>query len=234
MPEFFARAYSSLSGVCCTIGTAFATLEIVMAEIEFSRQLDRQLRFIETSCCEFDAGNRDEAIRIASALSIIFHDTSDSTSVLRQTNRKNILILSTCLKYPKEWHFWPVPNLTRLYLDPVNQRFECQPNLFRGLPGRSLPAVNWWTEVVNRRGREKMRRADVIQAARNTDGGGHVALELSGSYREMAAGLGWEVNLRPESSPAVDLKLQDVHLATLRQFGYEVLKSPELLALAGR
>ena len=39
-----------------------------MTPVDFTKQLDKQLGFIEASCNGFDNGHRDEAIRIATAL----------------------------------------------------------------------------------------------------------------------------------------------------------------------
>ena len=46
---------------------------------DFVEQLGKQLRDIETSAREYDAGNKDAAIRIATSLRAIFHHTGKQT-----------------------------------------------------------------------------------------------------------------------------------------------------------
>jgi hypothetical protein len=68
------------------------------APINFAEQLAKQLRFLETSCREYDAGNQDEAIRLATVLRVIFHNTAASTSLLLHLGATGINMLSTCGK----------------------------------------------------------------------------------------------------------------------------------------
>ena len=64
-----------------------------MSEIDFVQQLEKQLRYIETSANEYDAGKVDEAIRIATCLRVIFRQAKHSTSLLThlQANHINLL-----------------------------------------------------------------------------------------------------------------------------------------------
>jgi hypothetical protein len=76
-----------------------------MAATDFQRQLGRQLQFIENSCKEYDLGCKDEAIRISTALRIIFHDTKSSTSLLSHLQCATLNMLSTSLNTkPNERH----------------------------------------------------------------------------------------------------------------------------------
>jgi hypothetical protein len=49
----------------------------------FIEKFEEQLRFIQRSCELFDRGAEDEALRLATTLRIIFHDTINSTSLIR-------------------------------------------------------------------------------------------------------------------------------------------------------
>src|SRR5437762_2025805 len=64
--------------------------------IDFREQLSKQLGFLQTSCREYDAGNTNEAIRIAQALRVIFHNTRNSTSLLMHLRGNSISMHSTC------------------------------------------------------------------------------------------------------------------------------------------
>lgn len=57
--------------------------------------LRRQIRFLEHSCSSYDAGFFDEAIRIATVLRVLFHQTQRSTSLMTHLNAQDIHIIST-------------------------------------------------------------------------------------------------------------------------------------------
>ena len=61
---------------------------------DFKAQLKRQLGFLEWSAGGFDAGRCDEAIRIATALRVIFHQAANSTSLLNHLNAAHVLVRS--------------------------------------------------------------------------------------------------------------------------------------------
>ena len=74
-----------------------------MATRDFQHLLDRQLRFMENSCLLYDSGHREEAIRLATCLRIIFHDTNSSTSLLTHIREPGICMLSTSITHePKQ------------------------------------------------------------------------------------------------------------------------------------
>ena len=51
---------------------------------ELQEQWDAQVRFIQKSVKEFDAGDESEARRIAASLRILFHETKQSKSLFKQ------------------------------------------------------------------------------------------------------------------------------------------------------
>jgi hypothetical protein len=199
--------------------------------MDFREQLARQLRYLERSSLAYDAGDREEGVRLAGPLAVIFHDTTESTSLLRHLGKKDIRLLSTARKYPKEWLWWPLPNLTSIQLCPQINLFRCVPN-FGGGGGRPMLFPQWWNEIIYRRGREKMQRRSLVLDARNKDGVGHVDAAYTVGYQAMVDGSGLEIINKPDGEPEVTLKLRDVHGAALRQLAFEALNSPELTALA--
>jgi hypothetical protein len=69
----------------------------------FKDQLTKQLGFLRRSCESYDQGYKDEAIRIATVLRVLFHDTGRSTSLLTHLKAKdNIWLRSTCYPPPPE------------------------------------------------------------------------------------------------------------------------------------
>ena len=61
---------------------------------DFKKRLREQLGFLERSADAFDEGHREEALRIATALRVIFHNTPSSTSLLRHLNAVNVMVRS--------------------------------------------------------------------------------------------------------------------------------------------
>src|SRR5690242_12209723 len=58
---------------------------MAVSRLKYDRLTEKfreQLRFIKRSCTTFDEGAEDEAIRIAQALRVIFHNTTHSTSLI--------------------------------------------------------------------------------------------------------------------------------------------------------
>jgi len=58
-------------------------------EKDFEKKLDQQLKFLKASISAFDQGDEDEAIRIATILRVLFHDTRNSESLLKHLLLKN-------------------------------------------------------------------------------------------------------------------------------------------------
>jgi hypothetical protein len=204
--------------------------------VDFPKQLDKQLRFIEASCKEYDAGNADEGIRIATALRVIFHTTPSSTSLLLHLGASCIKILSTAGKRPGTHPdgFWPALVQIQWNLETnvlsCNPTFDCRPNAHR-----LLPTTVWWdSELVFYGCGKKYKRKQLVLHAANKDGGAHVDASLPAEYEWLINGADFSTNIVKGDGQEFPNKLPNPHLAYLRQMAYEVLQSTELLQLAGR
>jgi hypothetical protein len=207
-----------------------------MAKVDFQSQLRRQLEFIKNSCDLYDDGRHDEAIRIATSLRVLFHDTRSSTSLLRHLSKQCITLLSCSHNVPPsktsptavvKWQ--GTAGLDDLHAVPC---LETAPSK------RLLQANEWWTETVLYSGSLKMSRGDLILDAANKDGGAHVDSELAPRYNEVIRGFGVGITFRFDDEPTNDpireplfSPLRGLHFASLRHFGYEVLNSPDLTSL---
>jgi hypothetical protein len=67
---------------------------------ELSLQLQKQLGFLTRSCRDYDLGESDEAIRIATTIRVLIHQTPKSTSLLKHLNSTTINLLSTVREIP--------------------------------------------------------------------------------------------------------------------------------------
>lgn len=66
----------------------------------FKKALAQQLRYIRNSCRLYDEGDHEEAIRAATAMRVMFHDTRHSTSLLTHLKAKDRIPLRTSCRIP--------------------------------------------------------------------------------------------------------------------------------------
>jgi hypothetical protein len=203
--------------------------------MDFHAQLNKQLDFLTTSCAAYDAGSKDEGVRIATSLRVLFHQTRNSTSLLTYLHAQNITLLSTCEGVRPGARFWP--NITDIRLIPPHLVAEFIPKLDTAKSKRYVHFRTWWDRepiyVTHHKGRRiSLTRRDIALAAANTDGGAHVDSALGAEYEYILEGAGWSMTWNPEDgSPSTEVKFQYAHLSALRQMAYEVLHSPDVLRL---
>lgn len=205
--------------------------------MDFPNQLSKQLEYIERSCELYDHGHRNEAIRVATALRVIFHNTSNSTSLLAHLNALHVDVASSlsestgiCIerqgatlidsRLAKPHLSFDFPT-TRFYFEP----FLVDTNIAQ------IPLQRWWDgEVVAVVDGHSFSRKTLILAAANKDGGAHVDGELPEDYRLLteAAPI---ARLIKEFMPTSDISVEDLHHATIRQIAFEVFASPDVIAL---
>jgi hypothetical protein len=211
-----------------------------MATRDFQQQLDRQLKFMENSCLLYDSGHREEAIRLATSLRIIFHDTNSCKSLLTHVQATGICMLSTSITHEPNkrcphtlvrWH--GTAGKDDLHAVPL---LESAPSVI------SIAREDWWAkEVIFYGGTIVITRRKLILDAANKDGGAHVDATLDSEYEELVKGIGVSVSFRDADAktglPVGDfLKsgLKYSHFAGLRQIAYEVLNTQAIFRLAKR
>ena len=92
----------------------------------------------------------------------------------------------------------------------------------------NLELDKWCDQVVTMVARAgPITRAEVIIAAAHQDGGAHVKDDLRKKYENLIKGCFW---MPAKSGNGHELTLR-LNLRVLRQISYEVLNSPELIAL---
>lgn len=194
---------------------------------EATKNLRRHLRFIENSCRAFDQGHEYEALRIAVALRVLFHDTKFSTSVLSLLEQKGRIHLTSISPAVPE-NLDPSINF---YLGiPLIFGDTIRPNLNSGCPPMSLTVHDWLARPVMFNGGVWLTRQDVILKAANEDGGAHVDPIPSGKTKAMKTP--WIERTDKVDGVEKTEPITDNHFPLLRAFGHEVLNSPELTALA--
>jgi hypothetical protein len=208
----------------------------MIGALSYAQQLNRQLGFLETSCREYDAGNHDEAIRIATALRVMFHHTANSTSLLVHLGATSIKMLSTAGKRTREHPRGYWPPLVHIDIDVAQKTISARPT-FNDRPAahRMLPFSAWWEgEVIYAADHRRIKRKSLVLDAANKDGGAHVDANVPPGYGFFLDGAGFSFAVEPVNGPRTESHLVNAHLACLRQIAYEVLNSPDLLKVAGR
>jgi hypothetical protein len=207
--------------------------------VNFKEQLRRQILFIENSCRIYDQGHAEEAIRIAVALRVLFHDTPNSKSILHHLGSKSIFLLSTAdlAKHSSEYNLALVQPLVKVTDSLTEQTMSCimTPPLDDPRRRELVLFQTWWRKelIVQLENNENMNRRDLILAAANKDGGAHVDEELHPTYDKLRLGAGMEIAITLKRlSTKLSASFENVHYASLRQMAYEVLNSPSIQQLS--
>lgn len=196
--------------------------------MDFKLQLNRQLRFLNASCEAFDAGHLDEAIRIATCLRVLFHQTEASTSLLTHIEATNIKLLSTTVDPEPGTVFFIGMGILQLN----GNAMEYVPALDDGPPiNRLLPFEKWWNQTIMILDGHKIGRSDLVRDAANKDGGAHVAEKLTTRYIALSSSGSIGSFTSTYAGVENEQAIESAHLISLRQLGFEVLHSPELLKL---
>jgi len=193
--------------------------------IDYRKHLKRQLNFIDRSCKLYDEGYEDEAIRIATTIRVIMHDTKNSTSVLQHLDSKNINVLSQSsnILLGGEVFFLNMG---------ITQSGKFVPNFGKGAIQSYISLDDWWNQIAFILDDSlKLTKKDIVLAAANKDGGAHVDSRIPLAYQELIkfgnpSGIDTALGNHFEEENVVN-----AHFTALRQMGYELLKSAELTSI---
>lgn len=196
--------------------------------MDFHKQLERQMAFLQRSCDGYDAGISDEAIRIATTIRVLIHATRNSTSLLQHLNATTINLLSTTDGAP--------PNATRFFglgmLELSSETTNYIPSLDMSRVKKMIPVSQWWDEVVFVIDPQtSLSRKEIVLAAANKDGGAHVDPRLPPEYEALSKDNAIRVFTFSDDGVKVPEPVDNVHFVAIRQMAYELLNSPELNSL---
>ena len=203
--------------------------------VDFRAQLLRQLQFLKNSAELYDQGRRDEAIRIGTCIRVLCHDTRTSTSLLQHLNAKYVRLLSTCDTHSSG--SGSILNMSgNLKLEPFEPRIVANAFLDQSARKEQVSVSDWWDrELIYGKDCIDVTRRSLVLWAANQDGGAHVDEKPDSGFLLVTRGLDLTWTIVEETAgvqKSTVIHIQDLHLAALRQFAYELLKSTELLALA--
>jgi hypothetical protein len=198
--------------------------------VDFKAQLRKQLGFLWRSCDAYDRGHTDEAVRIAAVIRVLIHDTPKSTSLLNHLGALHINLCSTVSNLDHSTSVF-LSGMGRLRITSTGSTWTAAIDC--SAIDRQVPLPDWWNQVVYILGTVRAKRKDLVLGAANKDGGAHVDSSLSEEYETlMTTGeRGW-FHYSPTGDPNTFKPVMDTHLIYIRQMGFELLQSPELLDLA--
>ena len=201
----------------------------------FREHLVKQIGFLERSAVAYDAGYTDEALRIAVQLRVLFHDTKSSTSLMKHLGSPNVNLLSTSKPRAPGGNVSLATSslsMVRVTMAGETTRQQHIPALGDGPYGGHFgPWPAWWNEPLYRLNEKDVTRRDIVLDGANKDGGAHVDAKLTAEYQALKDGVFAIVNFSPDGVTTETL-IGGSQYADLRQMAYEVLNSPEFIALA--
>lgn len=150
---------------------------------------DDEIRFIQKSVKEFDAGDEKEAKRLAATLRVLFHNTKQSKSIYSQIKPKMIFLSSGSPYMPSNL----LTSWTLLSILGSHKGIEYHANL--EVPWRCFYLMfnDWWNEIIFDDHKTRFSRCDIVKYIANQDGGAHVDPEMDGAFAELSKmnSLGW-------------------------------------------
>ena len=198
-----------------------------MYQPDFKIKLAQQHEFMQNSCRAYDTGCKAEAIRIATIIRVLFHDSRWSTSLLSHLGATGIQVLSTVPDRPDgaiEYFFGMGSGELR-----DDGSVELIPNLDTVPPGRMMAVKDWWQQIVFAlRTGESLTRSDIVLPAANQDGGAHVDKEVAPAYSALATDGAGGTRYRVVGDRLELDNSSNLHWVALRQMAYELLESREL------
>lgn len=166
-------------------------------------RLREQYDFLRKSVGDFYRGDIAEALRIATVIRVLVHESGSSKPLLKQI-ASNYLDLPILNKKLRNDSIISIPIGFR-----ITQQEGCTPNLDLTSPGYQLDTLgNWWTLDCVRMpplaNPISISRKKLILLLANKDGGTHVDLEISERYKALLEGdvpssilAGTEGNMNP-------------------------------------
>lgn len=187
-------------------------------------KLEEQLKLLKNSSELYDKGRVEEALNIATRLRVLFYDTSNSTSLLKQLNQKKTIKLLSTLQDNSQHPL--MKNIDVQCAIPIMLTSNGQrPDLDKSLKNELISIKEWLEEIVITLEGKTYSRIQIITTTANKDGGAHIEIEYK-DLKPLTATFGQFTII--ENNLPISKDITKHHYILLRQFAYEVLHSEEL------
>lgn len=193
--------------------------------------LNEQKGFLERSARAFDAGEHSEALRLATAIRTLVHDTNNSHSLLQQLAVKEKITYTATNRAFDPSNLLPTYSLVSVKIDTSRglEGFSYSANLGGGPPvGRKLQFTQWWhsdTVVFLPKTKLRLCRKDLVCVLANKQGGAHVDPNLDDSYEELVTNNGVGLVLGLSGNSETIPMPGDLVAVSVRQIAYELIET---------
>ena len=156
---------------------------------ELQEHWNDQIRFIQKSIIEFDAGDEKEAKRIATNLRILFHNTRNSKSIFKQLNLQMTFYSCADLYTPSNL----LTSWTLLNIIFISNEIQYQAKLSNSSRCFFLRFDDWWNEIIFDDHYNRFTRRDIVLYIADQDGGAHVDPAINELFAKLSKmnSLGW-------------------------------------------
>ena len=182
-----------------------------------------QMRALEASSRNFDAGEEWEAERLATTVFNLVHDGKQIISLLSQLEVKDSLKFVSSGRMPQIPGI-SAPTMATPPLLILRDGAFFVPMLGDGPPTyTSLPFERWWKSelIYQERGAGQLNRMRLVFALRHQDGGGHIGTLTDEVYIHLKKGAGWQLTYGDGRSEPVS----NLVAASMRQVAWEVMET---------
>lgn len=200
--------------------------KVVLDQPALERHLVEQLSFLRASARAYDAGQVNEAKRLAVSVRILVHETRRSKALLGQLGLLHAIGFVDGGETPDSRNLAATMGLSGIQLGG-------------GAPPRYVPKFgipdyqdrtmrtfhSWWTRpVVVDLARNKFSRKDLVLVMADQDGGAHVDPSLEQSYARLSRqnSMGWYT-----TGLIADRPVEGIEFASVRQIAWELLETLE-------
>lgn len=205
-------------------------IKVKLTEEELKSKLKEQIQLLKNSTKLYDDGCIIEAYNMSNRIRLLLHDTKNSSSLLNQLKKKNILFYDTSID-DKADNPLPLKGLIYMKIKLYSGNIKEVTNVPRSEvsppnPIKKIPFEEWWDKIIldDKNGNKLTRRGLVLYVA-ETDGGAHVDPSLDEPYVRITKGhsLG-KYSVVSKGETSID---NNVELPSIRQIAYEILLSFE-------
>lgn len=200
-------------------------MKIPQSKKELLGHLENQIEFLESSAHSYDQGCDAEAVRMAVAIRILVHNSSQSKSLLTQLDIKHILFCDTASDYDPK-NLFPHIGLAAIRVGgPGGAGYTAMlDDVHPHRQKKKVPFDNWWNKIlISDKTRNQFTRKSLVLNVANTDGGAHIDPGLDKKYAELSRfnSMDWKVVVGGIENPFRDRP----ELVCIRQITHEVLKT---------
>lgn len=188
---------------------------------ELIEHLREQMYFLGSSAAAFDAGATLEAKRLAVALRVVLHDTTNSRSVLGQLCDVASLQFPCVNQSPASAAPGTAFSFGGMYYFAGDRLIAKT-----AMSGRTVGFSDWWNETCNFTQSISISRRLAVLALANKGGGAHVDPRARNDYRRIAElhELGWTLVEGSDESSTKDTPLNNPLPQIVRAASAEVLE----------